>query len=76
MATADSNLDETCPPPPEQGISRIDASAVEAAEELREALAQYGIAADVHDGYGLALVSVWVDLIVWCREGQFWWRTG
>ncbi|WP_326645064.1 hypothetical protein OG884_12050 [Streptosporangium sp. NBC_01755] len=53
-----------------------DDTAVRAAEELREALARYGIAADVHDGYGLALVSVWVDLIVWCRGDQFWWRTG
>ena len=51
MAMADSNLDETCPPPSEQGVPRIDTSAVEAAEELREALAQHGIAADVHYGY-------------------------
>jgi len=47
-----------------------------AAEELREALSHHGIVADVHDGYGLALVSVWVDLIVWCRGDHFWWRTG
>ncbi|MFI6452471.1 hypothetical protein ACIBF6_13010 [Streptosporangium amethystogenes] len=53
-----------------------DDTAVRAAEELREALVQYEIAADVHDGYGLALVSVSVDLIVWCRGDQFWWRTG
>ncbi|WP_157594851.1 hypothetical protein [Streptosporangium amethystogenes] len=49
---------------------------LEAAEGLRAALTQYGILSDVHDGYGLALVSVWVDLIVWCRGDQFWWRTG
>ncbi|RVX39733.1 hypothetical protein EDD27_2098 [Nonomuraea polychroma] len=46
------------------------------AESLRQALAQEGIAADVHDGYGLALVSVWVRLVVWCDGYRFWWRTG
>ncbi|WP_344918453.1 hypothetical protein [Streptosporangium oxazolinicum] len=35
-----------------------------AAKELQEALETYGIASDVHDGYGLALVSVWVGLVV------------
>ncbi|MFC6578129.1 hypothetical protein [Planomonospora parontospora] len=47
-----------------------------AAEDLREALEREGITADVHDGYGLALVSVWVGLIVWCDGERFWWRTG
>ncbi|MEV6038614.1 hypothetical protein AB0L65_46220 [Nonomuraea sp. NPDC052116] len=46
------------------------------AELLRDALAQEDIAADVHDGYGLALVSVWVGLVVWCDGHRFWWRTG
>ncbi|GAA2317360.1 hypothetical protein GCM10010149_82000 [Nonomuraea roseoviolacea subsp. roseoviolacea] len=46
------------------------------AEFLRQALAQRGIEADVHDGYGLALVSVWVGLVVWCDGCRFWWRTG
>ncbi|MEV4113701.1 hypothetical protein [Nonomuraea sp. NPDC049695] len=46
------------------------------AELLQQALAQRGIAADVHAGYGLALVSVWVGLIVWCDGYRFWWRTG
>ncbi|TMR12371.1 hypothetical protein ETD86_32845 [Nonomuraea turkmeniaca] len=43
---------------------------------LQEALRRDGIKADVHDGYGLALVSVWVGLVVWCDGGRFWWRTG
>ncbi|WP_326823861.1 hypothetical protein [Streptosporangium sp. NBC_01756] len=46
------------------------------AEVLRVALEKYGIAANVHDGYGLALVSVWVGLVVWCDGDRFWWRTG
>lgn len=52
------------------------AGTVEAAEELRTALARHGIAADIHDGYGLALVSVWVGLVVWCHGGRFSWRIG
>ncbi|WP_433245901.1 hypothetical protein ACQPYK_44285 [Streptosporangium sp. CA-135522] len=52
------------------------AGTVEAAEELRTALARHGITADVHDGYGLALVSVWVGLVVWCHGGRFCWRIG
>ncbi|PZG16632.1 hypothetical protein [Nonomuraea aridisoli] len=43
---------------------------------LQQALRHDGIDADVHDGYGLALVSVWVSLVVWCDGERFWWRTG
>ncbi|MEU7901181.1 hypothetical protein AB0B45_51220 [Nonomuraea sp. NPDC049152] len=46
------------------------------AERLASALAEHGIAADVHDGYGLALISVWVGLVVWCDGERFWWRAG
>lgn len=46
------------------------------AEFLRDALQHDGIESDVHDGYGLALVSVWVGLVVWCDGWRFWWRTG
>ncbi|WP_157549174.1 hypothetical protein [Nonomuraea candida] len=46
------------------------------AELLRDALRRDGINSDVHDGYGLALVSVWVGLVVWCDGERFWWRTG
>ncbi|MGW4662136.1 hypothetical protein [Streptosporangium sandarakinum] len=31
---------------------------------------------DVHDGYGLALVSVWDGLVVWCNGDRFWWQAG
>ncbi len=49
---------------------------VDMAEELRAELGRLGIKADVHDGYGLALVSVWVGLVVWCKDDRYWWRTG
>ena len=47
-------------------------TAAECAERLRRELEQYGVAADVHEGFGLALVSVWVDLVVW-TDGR-WFR--
>ncbi|MEV0594462.1 hypothetical protein [Nonomuraea cavernae] len=47
-----------------------------AAEMLRQALERHGVVADVHHGYGLALVSVWVGVVVWCDGQRFWWRTG
>ncbi|MFG1755451.1 hypothetical protein [Streptosporangium sandarakinum] len=53
-----------------------EASAVEAAERLRRALEALGVVADVHDGYGLALVSVWDGLVVWCNGDRFWWQAG
>ncbi|MFI7438694.1 hypothetical protein [Nonomuraea indica] len=46
------------------------------AELLRQALERHGVTADIHHGYGLALVSVWVGLVVWCDGQYFWWRTG
>ncbi|MFC7646130.1 hypothetical protein ACFQX6_40235 [Streptosporangium lutulentum] len=49
---------------------------VDSAEELRAELERLDITADVHDGYGLALVSVWVGLVVWCKDDRYWWRTG
>ncbi len=36
-------------------------TAAHTAERLRVELEQYGVAAEVHEGYGLALVSVWVE---------------
>lgn len=51
--------------------------AMTAAEELRRVLGElYAIKTDVHDGYGLAVVSVWVGLLVWTDGSMFWWRTG
>ena len=50
--------------------------AVRAAERLRHALTRHGVAADVHGGYGLALVSVWTGLVVWSNGDRFWWCAG
>ncbi|MGW4424490.1 hypothetical protein [Streptosporangium sp. NPDC004631] len=50
--------------------------AVRAAERLREALIRHGITVDVHDGYGLALISVWTGLVVWSNGDRFWWCAG
>ncbi|GAA3408917.1 hypothetical protein [Streptosporangium vulgare] len=50
--------------------------AVHAADQLSNALEQHGIAADVHDGYGIALVSAWVDLLVWTDGFVYRWWTG
>ncbi|MEU7832756.1 MULTISPECIES: hypothetical protein [unclassified Nonomuraea] len=52
------------------------ATSLDAAEQLRRELRHLNILSDVHDGYGIALVSVWVGLIVWCHHDGFWWRTG
>jgi hypothetical protein len=46
------------------------------ADCLREELQRFGIAADVHEGYGRALVSVWVDLVVWCQPRAYYWWSG
>ncbi|MFB4280726.1 hypothetical protein ACBJ59_35935 [Nonomuraea sp. MTCD27] len=54
----------------------INVDPFRSAELLQQELRYDGINADVHDGYGLALVSVWVGLVVWCDGGRFWWRTG
>ncbi|MEV0622543.1 hypothetical protein AB0I81_55145 [Nonomuraea sp. NPDC050404] len=51
-------------------------SSLDTAEQLQRELSILGIPSDVHDGYGLALVSVWVGLVVWCDHERFWWRTG
>lgn len=51
-------------------------SAVEAAQRLQQELAGLGIDSDVHDGYGLALVSVWSGLVVWTDGRVFRWKSG
>ncbi|WP_440070390.1 hypothetical protein [Streptosporangium sp. OZ121] len=51
-------------------------SPARAAESLKAELEHCGIDADVNDGYGLAVVSVWTGLTVWSDGLIFWWRTG
>ncbi|WP_433256446.1 hypothetical protein ACQPYK_17465 [Streptosporangium sp. CA-135522] len=50
--------------------------AVHAACLLRDELARHGVQGDVHDGYGLALVSVWADLVIWTDGMVYRWWTG
>ncbi|MFI6504398.1 hypothetical protein [Nonomuraea typhae] len=49
---------------------------IRAAQRLVRALEPHGIAADIHDGYGLALVSVWIDLVVWTDGLVYRWWSG
>ncbi|MFI6603011.1 hypothetical protein ACIBHX_42795 [Nonomuraea sp. NPDC050536] len=49
--------------------------ALNTAVELHRSLQVLGISTDVHEGFGLALVSVWVGLVVWCDGERYWWRT-
>ncbi|GGK77871.1 hypothetical protein Ppa06_41930 [Planomonospora parontospora subsp. parontospora] len=35
-----------------------------------------GVAADIHEGEGIALVSVWVDRVVWTDGRWYRWWTG
>lgn len=60
----------------ERRVPGYGSAAVDAAGKLRDALAQHKITADVHDGYGLALVSVWAGLVVWSNGDRFWWNAG
>lgn len=52
------------------------ANAVAVAGQLQSALETHGLTADVNDGYGLAVVSVWRGLLVWTNGAVFWWCTG
>ncbi|MFF0309384.1 hypothetical protein ACFYSC_18315 [Streptosporangium sp. NPDC004379] len=56
---------------PADGLSPLDT-----ARFLHAELELNGISSEVHAGYGLALVSVVVGLVVWCDGDRFWWRTG
>ncbi|MEU4235514.1 hypothetical protein AB0F17_65585 [Nonomuraea sp. NPDC026600] len=61
----------------EQEASRLGPIAAAAvADQLQRELAMHGIAADVNDGYGLAVVSVWRGLVVWTNGDHFWWCAG
>ncbi|MGW4956637.1 hypothetical protein ACWEPL_05370 [Nonomuraea sp. NPDC004186] len=68
-----------CCPEPRQPIALGPVrppSALETADELRADLARMGISADVHEGRGLALVSVWTELVVWTDGFWYRWWTG
>jgi hypothetical protein len=48
----------------------------QAAERLSNELAALGIRTDIHGGYELALVSVWVELVVWTDGRWYRWWSG
>lgn len=48
----------------------------QAARQLRDELAALGIQADIHEGHGLALMSVWVGLVVWTDGWRYRWWSG
>jgi hypothetical protein len=61
----------------DQVTSRLTSiTAVTVADQLQRELALHGITADVNDGYGLAVVSVWQGLVVWTNGDHFWWQVG
>jgi hypothetical protein len=49
---------------------------VASSERLKLSLGDLQIAADVHEGQGVALVSVWLDLIIWTNGRWYRWWTG
>ncbi|WP_220183040.1 hypothetical protein, partial [Sphaerisporangium album] len=52
-------------------------TALDAAHRLRRALGVLTISTDINVGNGIALVSVWADLIVWTHgELGYWWWSG
>lgn len=47
-----------------------------AAEQLRIGLERCGVAADIHEGHGVSLISVWTNLVVWTDGRAYRWWTG
>ncbi|GGK61044.1 hypothetical protein Ppa06_25050 [Planomonospora parontospora subsp. parontospora] len=47
-----------------------------AAACLAEELRNLGMPADIHCGVGVALVSVWIDLVVWTNGVSYHWWSG
>lgn len=53
----------------------VDSPAATLARRLAEGLARYGIASQISECQGVALVGVWsVGLAVWCEWGPEGWR--
>ncbi|WP_214416538.1 hypothetical protein [Sphaerisporangium fuscum] len=50
--------------------------AARAAHRLRRALEWHGITSEVHEGRGIALVSVCVDLVAWTDGSCYFWWSG
>ncbi len=64
----------------ERHAARLAGLVTGSADRLRAELEQHGIRADLHRGRGVALVSVWLDLLVWVEAGpeglRYRWWTG
>ncbi|GAA4183309.1 hypothetical protein GCM10022252_10550 [Streptosporangium oxazolinicum] len=45
-------------------------------QRLHAELESLGITSDLHHGHGAALLSVWVDLLVWSDGVRFMWWNG
>ncbi|MFF3437792.1 hypothetical protein [Streptosporangium sp. NPDC002721] len=58
--------------PVESGSDDPSYAAAALAEELRN----LGMPADIHRGFGIALVSVWIDLVVWTNGVSYHWWSG
>jgi hypothetical protein len=63
-------------PPIIAALSARQPPAVRAALRLAAALERHGLWSDVHEGMGLALVSVWVELVVWTDGACYVWWSG
>ncbi|MFB9679148.1 hypothetical protein [Streptosporangium vulgare] len=43
---------------------------------LAEELRNLGMPADIHRSFGIALISVWIDLVVWTNGISYHWWSG
>lgn len=62
--------------PSETVRSDTPRDACAAGERLRIELAALGVHADVHHGFGVVVVSVWRELLVWTDGTVYRWWTG
>ena len=56
--------------------SGSDPASYAAAAALAEELRNLEMPADIHQGFGIALVSVWIDLVVWTNGISYHWWSG
>lgn len=75
-----SQDNRTCSIPYQQRPVKVFAPltrAMWAACEMKRHLATFGIHADINeDARDLAVLSVWVDLLVWTNGSRYWWWSG
>lgn len=59
-----------------RAIERVTGDSSYAAAHLAKELRKLGMPADIHHGVGVALVSVWIDLVVWTDGISYHWWSG